>query len=293
MISLLPQALVEGLLLGGIYAIIAVGMTLIMGVMQIINLAHGALMALSMYLCYVLASHFGVNIYLGMFIAIPVLFVVGYLLQNYSIRRVTEIVTVLPETQVLLTLAIGMALIELMRAIFTSDYQTVSVPGISDKTLYIGDISISLPMLIGFCCAFIMIFGLHLFLTRSNLGKAIRATAQDVGAAKYMGVNTRRVTCITFGLGTALAAAGGALLLPAYYLYPDVGHAFTLKAFIITILGGMGSTIGAISGGLLLGVVESVTSTYWTMGYKDLMGFVIFLLVLLFMPGGLKTVLKR
>jgi len=231
--TLFIQSIIEGLLLGGIYALVAVGMTLIMGVMEIINLAHGSLMMVAMYVVYACYTAFGLNPYIGMFVALPVMFVIGYLLQKYSIRRVTEVDTLLPETQVLLTLAIGMALIEIIRVIFTSNYHTVEAPGISDQALYIGEISMNVPMIIGFVCALIFIFGLHLFLTRTDMGKSIRATAQDAVAAKYMGVNTVNVTCLTFGIGTALAAAGGALLLPAYYLFPDVGHAFTLKAFKI------------------------------------------------------------
>jgi len=287
------ESLIEGLLLGGIYAVVAVGMTLIMGVMKIINLAHGAIMVVAMYICYALFVTLGLNPYIGIFVAMPALFGIGYLLQRYSIRRVTEVITVLPETQVLLTLAIGMALIEIMRFIFTSNYQTVPVPGVSGKTLYLGEISMNVPMIIGFVVAIGLIMGLHLFITRTDLGKSIRATAQDPDAAKYMGVNTRNVTCLTFAIGSMLAAAGACLLLPAYYLFPDVGHAFTLKAFIVTILGGMGSTVGALSGGLVLGVAESLGASYWQMGYKDVIGFVIFILVLLFLPGGLKTVIGR
>lgn len=290
---MLLQALVGGFLLGGIYALIAIGMTLILGVMEIINLAHGALMVLGMYIAYALFLHFGIDVYLGMLVAVPALFLVGYLLQKFIIRRVTETITVLPETQVLLTLALGLVIIELLQSIFTSNYQTVNIHGISDHAVYFAGVSMSYPMIIGFICALILIAALHFFLTRTDLGKSIRATAQDAQAARYMGVNTRKVTCITFGIGSALAAAGGILLLPAYYLYPDVGNAFTLKAFIITILGGMGSTIGAITGGLLLGVVESLTGTYWSMGYQNLMGLVIFVLVLVFLPGGLQTLLKR
>jgi len=291
--SLLLQALVGGLLLGGIYALIAIGMTLIMGVMRIINLAHGALMVMGMYISYALFKHFGLNVYLGIFVAVPALFFVGYILQRFIIRRVTEIETVLPETQVLLTLAIGLAIIELLRTIFTSNYQTVEIPGVSDNAFYFAGISMSYAMVIGFAGALILIAGLHFFLTGTDLGRSIRATAQDSEAARYMGVNTRHVTCITFGLGSALAAAGGILLLPAYYLYPAVGNAFTLKAFIITILGGMGGTVGAITGGVLLGIVESLAATYWSMGYQDLVGLVIFLLVLVFLPGGLQTLFKR
>ncbi len=225
--------------------------------------------------------------------AVPALFFVGYLLQKFIIRRVTEIDTVLPHTQVLLTMAIGLAIIELLRTIFTANYQTVEIPGISDHAFYFAGISMSYAMVIGFAGALILIAGLHFFLMGTDLGRSIRATAQDSEAARYMGVNTRKVTCITFGIGSALAAAGGILLLPAYYLYPAVGKAFTTKAFIITILGGMGSTLGAITGGVLLGIVESLTATYWSMEYQDLVGLVIFLLVLVFLPGGLQTLLKR
>ena len=287
------ESLVEGLLLGGIYAVVAVGMTLIMGVMKIINLAHGAIMVVAMYVCYALFVTLGLNPYIGIFVAMPAMFVLGYVLQRYSIRRVTEVITVLPETQVLLTLAIGMVLIEVMRLIFTSNYQTVEVPGVSGEALYLGEMSMSIPMLVGFVVAIAFIMALHMFLTKTDLGKSIRATAQDPDAAKYMGVNTRNVTCVTFAVGSALAAAGACLLLPAYYLFPDVGHPFTLKAFIVTILGGMGSTVGALSGGLVLGIAESLGATYWEMGYKDVIGFVIFVLVLLFLPGGLKRVIGR
>lgn len=291
--TLFLQSLVEGVLLGGIYAVVGIGMTLIMGVMKIINLAHGALMMLSMYIIFSLYTTFGVNPYIGILVALPLMFIIGYCLQKYIIRRVTEVDTLLPETQVLLTLAIGMALIEIVRIVFTSNYQTVEVPGISGEALYIYDVSLNIPMVIAVCSAVFVIAGLHIVLTGTDLGKSIRATAEDSIAAKYLGIDTLNITCLTFGIGTALAALGGGLLLPAYYLFPDVGHSFTLKAFIVTVLGGMGSTVGAISGGLLLGIAESLGATYWEMGYKDLISFTVFLLVLLFLPGGLKSILGR
>ena len=245
--SLLLQALVGGLLLGGIYALIAIGMTLIMGVMRIIDLAHGALMV--MVMSYALFRHFGLNVYLGIFVAVPALFFVGYILQKFIIGRVLPIETVLPETQVLLTLALGLAIIELLRTIFTSNYQTVEIPGVSDNAFYFAGISMSYAMVIGFAGALILIAGLHFFLTGTDLGESIRATAQDSEAARYMGVNTRHVTCITFGLGSALAAAGGILLLPAYYLYPAVGNAFTLRHSSSPSWGGWEARSGRLPGG--------------------------------------------
>ncbi|HHU85560.1 MAG: branched-chain amino acid ABC transporter permease [Pelotomaculaceae bacterium] len=289
---LFGQTVICGILLGGMYALIAIGMTLIMGVMKIINLAHGALVMVGMYVTYVCFKEFGIDPYLGMFIAMPILFFIGCLIQNYMINRLVEVDSILPENQVLLTVGIMLVLTETMRLMFKSDYRSVST-SYSSSTVMLGDMSISVPMVIGFIIAMAFTFLLHLFLTRTDTGRAIRATAQDRDAAVYMGVNSSRITMITFGLGSALAAAGGSLLLPLFYLWPDIGHLFTAKSFIITILGGMGSTMGAAVGGLVLGIAESLGATYISMGYKDIVGLVIFLLVLLFLPGGFRSLARR
>lgn len=291
-ITLLGQTLICGLLLGGMYALIAIGMTLIMGVMKIINLAHGALVMVGMYVTFVCYKFWGLDPYIGMFIAMPVLFFLGCLIQKYLINRLVEVESILPENQVLLTVGIMLVLTETVRLIFKSNYQSVTT-AYSNKTFFVGDMSISVPMIVGFAVAMAFTYLLHLFLTRTDLGRSIRATAMDRDAAVLMGVNTLRVTVITFGLGSALAAAGGALLLPIFYLWPDVGHLFTAKSFIITILGGLGSTTGAILGGVTLGIAESLGATYISMGYKDVVGLIIFILVLLFLPGGLKSLTRR
>jgi branched-chain amino acid transport system permease protein len=153
--------------------------------------------------------------------------------------------------------------------------------------------SISASYLVSFVIAMAFVAGLHLFLTKTDLGRSVVATAQDKDAAIYMGVDAKRITNFTFGLGTALAAAGGSLLLPIFYLYPDIWGPYLTKSFVITVLGGMGSTVGALSGGLLLGVAETFGATYWSPGYSNVVGLIIFLLVLLFLPGGLKTIIGR
>jgi branched-chain amino acid transport system permease protein len=285
------QSLVSGILIGGIYGLIGIGMTLIMGVMGIINLAHGQLMMVAMYVTYVLHAFFKMDPYFSLLVAMPALFLLGVLIQRLLLNPLMRVEAILPENQVLMTVGIGMVLTEIARFIFTSDYKSVTT-SYSSKAFFLGGISFSLPMLIAFLIAVALTLALFWFLLKTDLGRSIRATAQDKEAATLMGVNSGRITIITFGLGSALVAAAGTVLLPIFYLFPDIGGPFTLKAFVITILGGMGSTVGAIFGGVTLGIAESLGATYIGMEYREMVGFVIFLLVLIFLPGGLKRLTK-
>jgi branched-chain amino acid transport system permease protein len=285
------QTLVSGILMGGIYALVGLGMTLIMGVMRIINLAHGQLMMVAMYITFVLYEYLHMDPYFSLFVAMPALFLLGALIQKYLLNPLLRVESIIPQNQILMTVGVGMVLTEIMRFIFHSDYKSVKTP-YSSAVLYLGSIAVNVPMLIAFGIAMILTAGLFFFLLKTDTGKSVRATAQNKDAALLLGVNAEWITQLTYGLGAALAAASGTLLLPIYYLYPDVGGQFTLKAFIITILGGLGSTVGAIMGGLVLGVAESLGATYISMALKDAVGMVIFVLVLVFMPGGLKTLTK-
>lgn len=285
------QTLVAGFLIGGVYALIGIGMTLIMGVMRIINLAHGQLMMVAMYITFLLFEYLHVDPYFALLVAMPALFLLGVIIQKYLLNPLIKIESIIPENQVLMTVGIGIVLTEIIRFIFHSDYKSVRT-SYSSATFMIGSISWNIPMFVAFGLAVFLTICLFFFLLKTDLGKSVRATAQNKDAALLMGINADWITQLTYGLGSALAAAGGTLLLPIYYLFPDVGGPFTLKAFVITILGGMGSTVGAILGGLVLGVAESLGATYISMALKDAVGMVIFVLVLVFLPGGLKTLTK-
>ncbi|MBW2205535.1 MAG: branched-chain amino acid ABC transporter permease [Deltaproteobacteria bacterium] len=285
------QTLVAGLLKGGLYGLIGMGMTLIMGVMGIINLAHGQLMMVGMYVTFVAFHYLGIDPYLALFISMPTLFLLGVVIQKYLLNPLMEVDSILPENQVLMTVGIGMVLTEIARFIFSSDYKSVRT-SYSTSTFFLGEISFSVPLIIAFVFAVAFTLAMFWFLIKTDLGRSIRATAQDKDAALLMGVNSKRITILTFGIGCALVAAAGTLLMPVYYLFPDIGGPFTRKAFVITILGGLGSTVGAIFGGVTLGLAESFGATYIGMACDDMIGLLIFILVLLFLPGGFKRLTK-
>lgn len=294
------QTLIAGLLLGGLYSLIGLGMTLIMGVMKIINLSHGELMMVSMYIAYWMFSLFNIDPYLSVFIATPLLFFLGIAIQKYLINPVLKVESILPENQVILTVGIGMVLSNLATIFFKSDYRSTPV-SYATKAFYLSDIwkdspvelSLSFPWAVSFIIAVVITITLWLFLTKTDTGKSIRATAQDTDAAILMGVNVNRMRVLAFGIGAGLVGAAGCLFIPIYYLFPALGGQFTLIAFVITILGGLGSTFGAITGGLILGIFESMTATYIGMGWAPVGRFVIFIACLIFLPGGMASLLRK
>ncbi len=298
-LELFLQTLISGVLLGGLYALIGLGMAIIMGVMRIINMAHGDLMMVAMYIAYWLFTIFNIDPYVAVFVATPLLFLFGVALQKYLVNPVMKAESILPHNQVILTVGIGMVLANLATVFFTGNFRSTPV-SYASTALYLSDywksspieLSVSLPWSLSFVIAFLITVALRLFLNRTDTGKSIRATAQDSDAALLMGVNTNRMRMITFGIGCALVGGAGCLFIPIYYLYPSLGRQFTNIGFVITVLGGMGSTDGAIIGGLILGIFESMTATYIGMGWAPVGRFAIFVAALVFLPNGVASLLR-
>jgi branched-chain amino acid transport system permease protein len=293
------QTLIQGFLLGGLYALIGLGMALIMGVMKIINLAHGQLMMIAMYMAFWLFTLAHVDPYVSVLLAVPAMFAIGVGIQKFLINPLQRVDSIMPQNQIILTVGVGMVLTNLSTLFFTGDYRSTPV-SYATKAWYLSDywksspieLSISYKELVSFLVAAAITLALWFFLQKTDTGKSIRATAQDKDAALLMGVNVERMRVVTFGLGTALVGAAGCLFIPAYYLFPDLGGQFTTIAFVVTIIGGLGSTTGAIFGGLILAVFESFTATYVGMGWATVGRFVIFVAVLIFLPGGIYSLIR-
>jgi branched-chain amino acid transport system permease protein len=280
---LLWQACVSGLLIGGVYALVALGLTLIFGVLRIINFAHGSLMMLGMYATFFLYAGAGIDPYLSALLVGPAFFLVGVALE----RAVIEPNVAAPEAnQLLLTLGVALFLENAALALFSPDYRSLRLPYAS-RTFLLGDAVVSLPRLIAFVGALVLTTGLWLFLQRTVTGKAIRAAAQEREGALLVGIDIRRLYGVAFGIGSAVVAVAGTLVTPFLYVAPDVGDVFNILAFVIVVLGGMGSFVGALVGGLLVGLAEAAGAALLPGSLKQLPIFVLFVLVLLFRPTGL------
>jgi branched-chain amino acid transport system permease protein len=277
------QSLVSGLLTGSLYAMIAVGLTIIFGVMRIINMAHGEFVMLGMFGAYWAHTAWHLDPFISILIWVPVMFAFGVAVHRFLLRKIIpggELNTLL------YTAGLSLLIANLALLAWSGDYRNVNLSYAMSPARPFG-IAVPIPLAIAFELAIVITLALYFFLVRTDTGRAVRATAQNPDAAALMGVNVTKIDMITFGLGTALAGAGGVLLAPSLYLYPTVGEILSVKCFVIVVLGRLGSVPGAILGGLLLAVVESFGAVYVSVAYKDVIGFVLFLLVLLFRPSGL------
>jgi len=277
------QAFLNGLLVGGVYALIASGMALIFGVMRLVNFAHGAFLMLGTYLSYYGWVLLGLNPYFAFPLWGAVLFLFAVGVYWLLVRRVMGASDFL---QILLTEGISLALIGLAQLAFGADYRQINLP-VANRITSLGPLHFSVGYILSFAVSLALVIALTQFLARTEMGRAIRAVAQNRSVAPLMGIRVERVSAITFGLGIACAGVAGALLLPIFWTNPTVGAPYTLKSFVIVVLGGMGSVQGAALGGLLLGVAEQFTAYTWADRYAEVVNFAIFLLVLLFRPQGL------
>jgi branched-chain amino acid transport system permease protein len=277
------QACINGLLTGALYALIGMGLALIFGVMRIVNFAHGAFLMVGMYASWVLFDRLQINPYLGFLAAGILLFFFGYLVYLLLIHPVRDRSDFM---QILMTTGIALILVDGVQLKFGADYHQTNIE-LVNHTLRFGPFAINAASLLSFAIAAVFIVGLRSFVVRSRTGQALRAIAQNREVAPLMGINVTRIQGFSFALGIAIAGVAGGLLLPALYLFPSVGEDYTLKAFVIVVLGGMGSIEGAAFGGLLLGVTESLTSLYVGNEWALLVDFILFLLVLSLKPSGI------
>jgi branched-chain amino acid transport system permease protein len=277
------QACADGLLTGALYALIGMGLALIFGVMRIVNFAHGAFLMVGMYATYVLFDTFKLNPYIGFLPAGLALFVFGWLVYLVLIRPVRDRSHFM---QILMTTGIGLILTDSAQLIFKADYRQTNIDLIN-RSVHIGPFGANAAEVVSFAIAIAFVAGLHFFVTRSLTGQALRAISQSPEVAPLMGINLTRIQGFSFALGIALAGVAGGLLLPRLYLFPGVGEDYTTKAFVMVVLGGMGSIEGAALGGLVLGLSESLTSLYAGNQWALIVDFILFLLVLSFKPSGI------
>jgi branched-chain amino acid transport system permease protein len=261
--EILLEAVASGLLMGAVYGLVALGLTLVYGVLHIINFAHGAFLTLAMYAAFVAHGAFGLDPYAAMIPLAGLFFLLGYLVQRLVIGPASRGDD---SNMLLVTLGLSIIIENAMLAIFRSDTMTIRLP-YAMSMVEMGEILLSLPRLIGFGVTLLMALLLFVLMTRTDTGRAIRA--------------------VTFGIGTACLAIAACLLLPSFYVSPRVGNAFVLVAFTIVVLGGMGSVTGALLGGLFIGVVESLSGLYFGDSLGQIGIFLIFILVLLLRPTGL------
>jgi branched-chain amino acid transport system permease protein len=279
--AMVGQVIISGLLAGALYAMVALGLGLIFGVMRVLNVAHGPLLMLGAYTTFWLFHWFGLNPYLSLLVSMPALFIVGVVLQSLLVRRVVDA----PElSSLLLMFGVGIALVNVTQLAFTSDLRSVEY---LTGSFVLGPFAFSKSRVIACAFAIVITAGAFWFLQKTRLGKALRAVSQSREVAQVCGVNVQRIHMLAFGLASALAAAGGTLVAVMVAIQPEMGQVYTFKSFLVIVLGGAGNYPGALVGGLLLGLVEQLSSLFLTTQVNEAVAYVLLVLVLLVRPTGL------
>lgn len=279
--DILLQALISGLLIGAFYSLIGMGLNCIFGVMKIINFCQGELLMLGMYVSLFLYELFGIDPYLAIPIVAVVMFGFGMLIQNSLITPMLKKHTGSTTNLLLLTVGIGMLLQNLVLISFSADFRSIET-SYSKNVVKISNLFMSVPKLISFGCCIVVTIILFSIFKYSRVGKQIRATSQNPIGAKLVGVRINLIYMATYGLGAAVAGIAGTMLLPFYYVFPTVGATFSMRAYAVVVLGGLGNIKGALVAGLALGVIEILGSLVCGASFKDSVVFISFILVLIF-----------
>ncbi|HEX7386473.1 MAG TPA: branched-chain amino acid ABC transporter permease [Castellaniella sp.] len=281
--DLLLQVLVNGILQGGLYAIVALGLALVWGVLNIVNLAHGAFIMLGAYISWYTFHWWGLDPFLGLPLTAVVMFILGYAIQ----RGILNLIVRAPMFNTLLiTFGLEVVLTYLAQLVFSADFRTIN-PSYSGQNTTVLGITIPLVRLAACAMAILLTLVMWYFLLHTRLGRAIRATAQNLSAARLYGVEPRHLYAVTFGLGLALAGAAGGLYGTVSQINPYIGATLTAKSFAIAIIGGLDTPLGVIVGGLILGLIESLTTLYIGPTYADVASFGVLILVLIVRPTGI------
>ncbi len=280
----LIQPILNGLLLGCIYSAVGVGLSMIFGIVRIVNLAHGDLMILSSYIMLVATGMFGINPYTSLIVALPVMFLLGYTIQKHIFNRVLGVGMEPP-----LIVAFGLSIIlqNILLLIFSPDAQSLETV-IAIKSISLTEtLSIPVIYLVGAMVSLVLILMLHLFFHNTYLGRAVRAASDDEAAAQFMGINTKHIFAVAMGIAMMTAAVAGVLIGTTFTFFPHTGPQYLIIAFGVVIIGGAGSMIGTLAGGLILGLSQLLGAHFFGSGYQLLSGYVILILVLTFRPQGL------
>ncbi len=282
-IDVVGQLAVSTILLGGIYALIAVGLTLIFGIMRVVNFAHGEYLMLGMYLAFWSFTLWKIDPYVMLFVSIPVFFVIGVLTYVLVMRGV---IRASHNVQIFTTVGLSIALQNVALVLWTGDFRFVR-PWYSSVVIRVLGAAFNLSQIVAFAFAVVLTVGLFAFMKWSHAGRVMRATSQDREAATLMGIDTDRVYLLTFGIGIAAVGAAGVLVAPLYSVYPSTGLQFVLLAYVVVVLGGLGDMVGALLGSLIVAAVEVVGSYWFGTAWKEVLYFLLFIGVLVFRPAGL------
>ena len=271
------------MLFGGVFSLMAVGLTLIFGVMRVVNFAHGDMMVWGMYLAWLMASRGGIDPYVGFVVCAAALFVLGFVVQRVLVQRIVDAPH---EMQILLMLGVALVLENIALLAFGPEPQRVR-SALAQSTVWLGPVFVDVARLIAFGVAVVLTLLLSLFLFRTDVGRSIRAAADNTYGALVIGTDVRRVYAVAFGVGAACVGAAGALVAPLLPFQPPTGLQLSVASFNIVIIGGMGSLLGAFVGGLLVAVAESLGAIFLKPSLKELVSFSLLVLILLFRPAGL------